>query len=146
MRRAVAAGAAGLAMMAVGAPALAQDVYPWGAGPKGLANHRQLERFVCEFPAPRPGFLGDDIHILSAGGRMGWDFETGDKYLLLEISSSGTYTPAGGVPQQQSFTKVYGGGPQRGAPLDCTALINDTDADGNTFVGQVDITVVTIGG
>jgi len=99
--------------------------------PSGLAKKEPLLGFSCG---------GGPIEIFGANGRSSW--VDGTLYLLRSFEFSGAFTPNGGSPETEEFSKTYGGGPS-GETITCTATIDEESPEGR-FVASVTATVVAV--
>ena len=100
----------GLALVTVGASgavASAGNVPPGGL-------KKGTEPYQCEG-------IGT-VNIIAAGGRVGIDADTGDRYALREITVTDQATDA------VLYAKSYGRGP-RGESIECTAEFSDPMGD-----------------
>jgi hypothetical protein len=123
MRRAVAGVVAGLATLAIGAPALADT-------PPGLLK-QEPDVFLCD---------GEETEVFGGNGRNGW--VDGVLYMAQSFSLEGTVTAPDGSVEAVSDSKTWGNGPKGSGPaITCTAHFEEEE-DG--FVFEADFTVIAV--
>lgn len=103
-----------------------------GGPPPGLSDSGDV--YLCD---------GAESVVFGGNGRTGW--LGGSMYQAVKAEGSSTFTPVGGDPIEESFSRTWGKGPKSGEVVHCSQSGSGVDPDGE-WSFEITITAVKVPG